>query len=281
MPEGHTIHRHARLQGRVLGGKPLRSLSPQGRFDDGAAIIDRQTLRRVEPLSKHLLYHFTRDVVHVHLGMHGRFRGLYRGDDGGHPLGLGEDGWPAPTGAVRWRFVSPKAGRGYDLSGPTSCKVVDGGFVTELRERIGPDLLAPDAMQRLPEVWDNLRTRRVGLGVALMDQSLISGIGNAYRAELLYRARIHPDTPCRDVDADAFARLYADSVYLLNIGVRHRHILCVEPEAVGKRGWRDLADDERFWVYRRERCRGCGAEVEEAQRAGRAVFWCPREQAMP
>ena len=74
MPEGHTIHRHARLQRRVLVGRRVHAWSPQGRFDRGATRLDGGTVTGIQAWGKHLLYHWgdadgvaSGDVLHVHL----------------------------------------------------------------------------------------------------------------------------------------------------------------------------------------------------------------------
>ena len=274
MPEGHTIHRHARYQNLLLAGKRTASTSPQGRFAEHAELISGKKLHRVEPLGKHLFYHFTRGVVHVHLGMYGRYRKIRRGRS---PSG-GGGGWPEPTPAVRWRLTAPGSRVGVDLTGPTACELLEPDAVQAIRDRIGVDLIGPEAEAARPAVRERVLGSRTPIGVALMDQSLTSGIGNAYRSELLYRARLDPRVPGKDVRPEVFDAVYDDAVYLLRVGVRHRHILCVEPGCVGKTRWRDLAEDERFWVYRRETCRGCGGPVEHIKQAGRSVYLCPAEQ---
>ena len=284
MPEGHTIHRHAKLQSRLLSGRRIASTSPQGRFEQAEA-LSRHKLQRIEPLGKHLFYHFNAGIVHVHLGMHGRFRTLrhahsprFRNNpEQAEAQEFADDGWPVPTPAVRWR-ITTASGAGVDLTGPTACELITPDQAQAIRDRLGPDLIAPDALDHLPSVRERCLGSRTPLSVLLMDQSVMSGIGNAYRAELLYRARLSPHVLGRDVPPAMFDAIYRDAVDLLHVGVRHKHILCVEPEHVGKRRWRELAADERFWVYRRETCRGCGGAVEEITQAGRNVSWCPAEQ---
>ena len=93
MPEGHTIHRAARRQRRELGGQTLRASSPQGRFAEGAAALDGRRLEGVDAVGKHLFYRFDDgEVLHVHLGLFGRFRH--------HPAPA-----PEPRGLIRcaWR----------------------------------------------------------------------------------------------------------------------------------------------------------------------------------
>ena len=268
MPEGHTIHREARVHASALGGKKTASSSPQGRFEAGASAIDGQELRRVEPLGKHFFYHFRAGVVHVHLGRYGGFRRIRRAGKA----------WPEPTPSVRWRLTSAKAHVGFDLSGPTACDLLTGEEAQSIRDRLGVDLLGPDAAERRDAVREKLLGKKTPLSVALMDQSVVSGIGNIFRIELLYRHRIHPRTPGRDVAPEAFDTLYADALALMRVGVRHRRIMTVEPAALGLRRWKQLGPDDRFWVYGRSHCRGCGGPVETFAQAGRKVHFCPAEQ---
>ena len=265
MPEGHSIHRFAKQHNRALRGQRLRVSSPQGRFAEGAAAIDGATLRHVEPLGKHLLYHLDDTTVHVHLGMYGKFR-LAKLKPDAPP--------PEPRGAVRMRLVGDT--HALDLNGPTACDVLDDAAVQAIRDRVGPDLLNP-AYDRAA-VRDRILQSRAGIGTLLMDQAVVSGIGNIYRSELLYRARIDPRTPGRALTADALDALLDDATALMKVGVAHGPIRTVEPDHFGKQKWTQLRGDERFWIYRRDNCRGCGGGVETFQLANRNVFVCPAEQ---
>src|SRR5215213_9077093 len=137
MPEGHTIHRLARLQTPLLAGHRVRVSSPQGRFAAGAAAVDGRTLARIEPYGKHLFYWFEGVeappvAVHVHLGLYGRYRvSQHDGDP------------PAPVGAVRMRLSVP--GTTIDLSGPSDCSLVDRGQHDVILARLGPDPIRRDA----------------------------------------------------------------------------------------------------------------------------------------
>ena len=266
MPEGHTVHRVAGEHRRKLAGETLAVSSPQGRFDRGARELDGRRLADVEPLGKHLLYRFDGldDRLHIHLGRYGRLREhRRRGDE-----------LPDVRGAVRLRLATTT--RVIDLSGPTACELMDPDAVQRLRDRIGPDLLAPkfdrDAITR------RILSSRAAIGTLLMDQSVVSGIGNIYRCELLYRARLDPRVPGRDVDPDTLDALLDDAVTLMKVGVRHGLIRTVEPDRFGKAKWSELGPGERFWIYRRERCRGCGGPIEQWDMAGRDCFACPAEQ---
>ncbi len=266
MPEGHTIHRLARYHRRLLGGKQLRVSSPQGRFTE-ADVVDRRKLREVEPLGKHLFYHFTTGTVHVHLGMYGKF--AYREKKRGQAP-------PDPTPTTRMRLVS--AARCVDLTGPTACHLVDDDEYQAIHGRIGPDLLRPDADR--DAVRERVLKMDRPIGVVLMDQSILSGIGNAYRSELLLRQGIHPRSRTTALTAERFDAMWDDAVHLLNLGVKHSHMFCVDPADVGKVKVSELTRDERFYVYRRETCRKCGGPVEQFEMAGRRVYACPRDQAI-
>jgi formamidopyrimidine-DNA glycosylase len=265
MPEGHTIHRHARMHSALLAGKRLRVTSPQGRFEDAPLFAGRK-LQAVLPHGKHLMYRFSSGYIHVHLGMYGKYVVRKAADHDGR--------LPDPTPTTRMRFATPKLA--VDLTGPTACEAYDDGMLEKLMERLGPDpLKTPGAGD---QVGERVRSSKANIGTLLMDQSVLAGVGNAYRAELLYRAGIDPRTPGNALSKQQWAGLWQDTVELLNVGVKHGHILCVEPKHVGKTRWRDLAPDERFWVYKQQRCRKCGEPIEHFLINNRSVYVCATEQ---
>lgn len=263
MPEGHTVHRLARLHRRRFAGAPVAVSSPQGRFAAGAAAVSGRVLRRAEAWGKHLFHHYDGAVVHIHLGLYGAFTDFAVEDDGGSP---------PPVGQVRMRMVG--AGSGTDLRGPTACEVVTAAQAAEIVARLGPDPLRRDAD---PAVAG----RRIAgsarpVGALLIDQAVVAGIGNVYRSEVLFRRGIDPYRPGGSLTEAEFRGLWADLVALLNTGVGRGKIVVVRPEhdhgpppyARGK---------PRTYVYRRsgERCRVCATTVAVAELGGRNVFWCP------
>ncbi len=264
MPEGHTLHRLARLHQRRFAGSPVAVSSPQGRFAD-AAILDGQVFRRASAWGKHLFHHYggtnrtTGPIVHVHLGLYGTFR------EHRTPM-------PEPRGQVRMRIVG--ADYGTDLRGPTACEVIDEAQVSAILDRLGPDPLRPDADPA--GAWERISKSRRAIGALLMDQSVLAGVGNVYRSELLFRHGIDPYRAGRDVDAHEFDAAWTDLVDLMKVGVRRGRIIVVRPEhdhgapAYGPRR-------PRTYVYRRagESCRLCGATVLTAEMEGRNLFWCP------
>lgn len=263
MPEGHTLHRLARLHQRRFAGTPVRVSSPQGRFGD-AAMLDGRVLTRASAWGKHLFHHYQGgQIVHVHLGLYGTFRESHT------PMAL-------PVGQVRMRIVGAEYGT--DLRGPTACAVLDEAQVAGILARLGPDPLRSDA--KPSEAWARITKSRKTIGALLMDQSVLAGVGNIYRSELLFRHGIDPYRPGRDIDEAEFLAAWADLVELMKVGVRRGRIIVVRPEddhgpaAYGPKR-------PRTYVYRRagEACRLCGTAVRTAVMEGRNLFWCPACQA--
>ena len=259
MPEGHTLHRLARLHQRRFAGSPVRVSSPQGRFAD-AMMLDGLVLEKASAWGKHLFHHYrTGPIVHVHLGLYGTFT------EHATPM-------PEPRGQVRMRLVGAEYGT--DLRGPTACAVIDEAQMSAILARLGPDPLRTDADPSA--AWARITKSGKTIGALLMDQSVLAGVGNVYRSELLFRHGIDPYRPGRDVDREEFDAAWADLVVLMRVGVRRGRIIVVRPEddhgapAYGP-------NRPRTYVYRRagEACRLCGTPIRTAEMEGRNLFWCP------
>ena len=260
MPEGHTIHRQARLQRRSLGKGPIRVASPQGRFAAGAAVLDGQHLRSLDAIGKHLLYRWEQgDILHVHLGLFGKYRTY------------GEEP-PPPT--PNTRLVLDGAASVY-LSGPTICELTDPISVETLRARLGPDPL--DRTADPDRFVAAMARRRVPVGAALLDQRAIAGIGNVYRAELLFLAGIHPNRPANSLDNGELGELWKLAVELMRIGERLGRIVTVDPAEIGAAGPGRVPRGTRLYVYKRkgQECRRCGTLVERWELGGRSIWACP------
>lgn len=258
MPEGHTIHRAARRIGADLGGQELRASSPQGRFAEGAAAIDGRRLETVEAVGKHLFHHLgDGEVLHVHLGLFGRFRH--------HPAPP-----PEPRGAVRLRLVGDAAA--LDLSGPTACALIGEEGRETILARLGPDPLRPGAD---PErAFAALARPRSPIGAALLDQSVIAGLGNVYRAEALFVCGIAPGREARSLSRDERERLWETARRMLGDGLRRGRIVTVSREELGVPPSR-ARRGERTYVYRQTICRRCGGDVAAPAIGARPCYWCP------
>ncbi|MFF2525583.1 Fpg/Nei family DNA glycosylase [Streptomyces liangshanensis] len=279
MPEGHTIHRLAEDHLDRFGGRPVRVSSPQGKFSDSAALLDGQVLDTVDAHGKHLFLGFGHTGwVHVHLGLFGK-------------VALGDTPAPPPTDTVRLRLVSATAYM--DLRGPTTCALITAPEKRAIHDRLGPDPLrvrddAPgqdpaDAGSDGEKAWARISRSRTTVAALLMDQKVIAGVGNVYRAEVLFRHGIDPYRPGKDLTRAEWDAIWADLVELMREGVRNNRIDTVRPahtpEAMGRPPRVDDHGGE-VYVYRRASmpCLLCGTEIRTAPLAARNLFWCPRCQ---
>ncbi|CAO5247760.1 Fpg/Nei family DNA glycosylase [Frankia sp. AgKG'84/4] len=264
MPEGHTVHRLATKHLKMFRGRTIEAASPQGRFAEGARRLDGRMLTDAQAHGKHLLLTFGGDdVLHVHLGLYGTYA-------------LGPAPAPVPTGAVRLRLA---ADPGYaDLRGPNACELLGAGEMTALRARLGPDPLRADADPDL--AWRRITRSRTPIAALLLDQTVVAGPGNIYRAEVLFRAGVHPLLPGRELTAPQWAEIWADLRVLMADGVASGRIDTVRPahtpEAMGRPPRVDDHGGE-VYVYRRtgQPCLVCASEVRAARLAARNLFWCP------
>ena len=255
MPEGHTIHRIARDQFAALGHHAVSVTSPQGRFAGGAALVDGTGLEAIDAWGKHLFYRFEGGrVIHVHLGLFGKFFGV--------------EGAGAAAGdtvrQVRLRLAGPEGA--FDLTGPTACELIEAPEIKAITDRLGPDPLRPGADPA--RAWANLTRRRTPIGVAIMDQSVVAGVGNVFRAESLFVHGIHPERPSNTLDRAEWDALWATLVKMLRAGLRTGRIVTV--------GRRDPAarDGRTRYVYKQEHCGRCSTPIRRWDLTGRWAYAC-------
>ncbi len=267
MPEGHTLHRLATDLVVAFGDRVVGASSPQGRFAVDAARIDGQVLETAWSAGKHLFADFANDVVlHIHLGLYG---GIH----------LGHQPAPWPVGAIRLRLTNDE--RYADLRGAATCELLTGAGRQKVLDRLGADPLRAEADHT--RAHDRIRRSTRPIGSLLMDQSIVSGVGNVYRAETLFRARLHPLTEGRRVSRRRWSAMWSDLVDLMAHGVETGRIDTVRdvhtPEAMGRPVRVDDHGGE-VYVYRRtgQPCHVCGATIRTRVLEGRNLFWCPRCQ---
>ncbi|MFT4111588.1 Fpg/Nei family DNA glycosylase [Silvibacterium sp.] len=263
MPEGNEIHRFAKQHAAALAGHRLHVDSPNGGFPD-ATVLDGRTLKSVEAYGKHLGYVFGKDlIVHVHLGMYGDFW------EGQMPL-------PPEKGALRLRMWNKTDW--IELRGATDCSIFDEEKWAALLARLGADPLRDDADP--DPAFAVIRKRKTAIGLLLMDQRIFSGIGNIFRAELLYRARIDPMRPGKDVSLAELRSIWKDACKLMPEAMEDRRIVTTRPKD-RPHARRPVQDEEVHYVYRRHNkpCFVCGATIKRQEMGGRTVYWCPQCQA--
>ena len=252
-------------------GTALRASSPQGRFIEGADTLDGLVLEEAEAWGKQMGLRFAGGVwLRVHLGLYGMWRFAGPGLEGyGRRTRVPDDAFPPPPrGAVRLRLAGPQ--HVADLSGPTACEVLDPPGMAAVVARMGADPLRPDADPA--RAFGLIDRSRSPLGLLLMRQDIVAGIGNIYRAELLYRAWLDPFRPGSALGAARWAALWTDTADLLQAGVRTGRIVTTLPEDRG--GVRGRAGATYVAHRAGKPCRICGTPISAAPMAGRRLYWC-------
>ncbi|MCW2808521.1 MAG: Fpg/Nei family glycosylase [Marmoricola sp.] len=267
MPEGHTLRRLADDLSAAFACGPVRVSSPQGRFAADAALVDGQPMLGADSAGKHLFVEFPGErYIHVHLGLIGKF------ELSPAPAGI-------PVGQVRLRLQNDTTYA--DLRGATQCELIGRERREQIIASLGPDPLRPDADPMV--AWARIGRSHRPIGDLLMDQKVLAGVGNVYRAEVLYRGRVHPLRPGNTLRVGQFRAMWDDLVGLMREGVRTGRIDTVRdehtPDAMGRAPRVDDHGGE-VYVYRRagQPCLVCGSKVRTQELVGRNLFWCPRCQ---
>jgi endonuclease-8 len=267
MPEGHTLRRLANELTDAFGGRPVRASSPQGRFAADATVVDGQLVLGADSAGKHLFVEFPGErFIHVHLGLIGKFD-IY-------PAPAGE-----PVGQVRLRLQNETSYA--DLRGAIICDLVGREKHDRVIASLGADPLRADADPMT--AWARISKSHRAIGDLLMDQKVLAGVGNVYRAEVLYRHKINPLRPGNTLRKSQFLAMWNDLVELMHEGVRTGRIDTVRPEHTPEAMGRPARVDDHggeVYVYRRtgQPCLVCGAKVRTRELVGRNLFWCPRCQ---
>ncbi len=308
MPEGHSVHRIANQFTRHFVGKRCEVSSPQGRFAAGARELDGKRMVAARAVGKQMFLEFEGDLfLRVHLGLYGAwdFAGVISSAEALSEDGDGEESLssigaprlaryrmaeqeraadpieafpPDPVGQVRVRILTEDTVA--DLRGPTACVVEDPAGVQKALDKLGPDPINDDGPEAEKTFVENVRKRRVAIGQLLMDQAVVSGIGNIYRAELLFRQRIDPYKPGNELTVKQAKALWHDWSELLHAGVRDGLMLTMDGLSKADHAKAVRSRKDRHWVYHREGepCRVCGTEIRMADMAGRKLYWCPKDQ---
>jgi endonuclease-8 len=269
LPEGHTIHRLAQDLDQLFTGSVVHASALQDRFAAGVARLDGATVVGTDAWGKHLFLRFAPvhgqiGWLHVHLGLYGKFT---------HGLGV----TPPAIGALRLRLSNDVGWA--DLRGPISCEILDDDERLVLLSKLGEDPLQKKVDPLRP--WAKISRSKVGIGALLMQQDVLAGVGNVYRAEILFRQQIEPHRPGRCLQPEEWHKLWVDLRTLMRAGVRAGRIVTTRPADRPARSRGRVSREDSFYVYRRAGlpCRLCGAPVRTEPLAGRNLYWCPTEQA--
>lgn len=264
MPEGHTVHRIAGEFRKNFAAQKVSVTSPQGRFAEEASLVSGKKLITAEAFGKQMFLHFSNSLqIRIHLGIYGKWQI--------QPIAKSQE---IPWGQVRARFQSQTFVA--DLRGPTACEVLDANSAAEVIAKLGPDPLRSDdtGTQRLRFI-EKVTGSKSAIGLLLMNQSVIAGIGNVYRAEILFRQRINPHTPGNKLSPEQLSSVWDDAVKLLGFGVK-KGIMVTRDEFLGK----SPKLEDRYFVYKRNGlpCRVCGRKVVMEEMATRKLYYCPKCQ---
>jgi endonuclease VIII len=278
MPEGDTIFRTARSLGRALGGQPItafRSTYPNlTRFHDDAPIIGRM-VERVESRGKWLLIHFSGGAtLATHMLMNGSWH-IYRHGE---------------------RWLKPRFDMRIVLENSSYVAV---GFKVPVAEMHTPGSLA--RQRRIPttqidvlsacfdrsEVACRLLAHpSEAIADALLDQSILAGVGNVFKSEICFVTGIHPYCRVASLSADQIQAVIAAARRLVGANVlEDSGDRVVTYLGRGRRTTHESDPTASLWVYGRhgEPCRRCGSAIRRRIQGddARVTFWCPQCQPMP
>ena len=260
MPEGDTIHRSAARLQPVMVGATVISARDNGQFVDSRQLLGA-SFHSVEARGKHLLMHLSdQRVVHSHMGMRGSWR-LY------DPKQLRRE-------TLRWAAMemvleTAESGAVIACFAPKTLELLSPTQYRRHRwlHRLGPDLLTGGV--EVSVVLPRFRVHAVSpIGEVVMNQSIISGIGNVYKSEILFLERIDPFSIVAELSDEQLTGIVsrAESLLLKNLNRPARQT-------------RLRSDGNRFWVYRRkgQPCFSCRTTIAMRRQGdlGRSTYWCP------
>lgn len=269
MPEGDTIFRAARTLHRALAGRPVTSfesaLPALNRIHEDAPLTSR-TIERVASAGKHLLMHFSGDLVlRTHMRMNGSWH-IYR---------PGER-WQRPRRDMRIRVATSEfeaVGFNIPVAEFTAGSAL--GTHRELR-RLGPDVLS-DVFDAVEAVRRLRHRGPMAIADALLNQRLLAGLGNVYKSEVLFICRVNPFRLVSDLTDADLAAIVESGRRVLRANVSEGLPLMTTYSAFRRTTSRD-DPTARLWVYGRARlpCRRCAAPISVRKQGldARLTYWC-------
>ena len=268
MPEGHVLHGLASSLNAAFQDETVNVSSPQGRFAESAALLTQTRFANSEAYGKQLFIQFDapipEPIIYIHLGLIGRFRLKPLAD---------------PVGVIRLRISDDEVAA--DLSGPQICRLVSPAEKLAETSKLGADPIREDANPQL--AWNKIHRSTKPIAALLLNQGITAGVGNIYRAEVLFRARVNPWTPGNQLKKSSWETIWGDLVRLMPYGVETGNIDTVDPEhlpeAMGRPPRQDAHGGE-VYVYRRAGlpCYVCGSKIRCELLDNRQLYWCGRCQ---
>jgi endonuclease-8 len=262
MPEGDTIHRAAKVLHAALAGKRITT------FETVLPALERveltgRTIEGVRAIGKNLVMDFSGGLhLRTHMRMHGTWH-IYRPGE-------------------RWR--KRRADMRIVIATEDFVAIAFNVPIAELHDtaslarqedmrRIGPDLIGEtfdeaEALRRIRERADS------EIADVILNQRVVSGIGNEFKSELLFMAGINPFARVEEIADDQLAELLRISRKVMQMNVVKRR--------QGRETTGSLDPSQKKYVFSRggDPCRKCGTSIEYAKqgRDVRGTYWCPRCQ---
>jgi len=264
MAEGHAVARWGDALRQVVGERVM-AIGVPPRWRERAEHLRGATLIRVETHGKHLVLHFSSGwVVHTHAMQYGSWQ-------------VGEIGQKLRKEArfARLRLATERHEVVFFHGPVMEVLSLDELANHERFQSLGPDLLHDDFL--VPRVFAALQQQgQREIGDAVLDQRIVSGIGNIYKSEGLFLAGINPRRPAADVSASEIEVLFAELIPLMQQG-RFRYGMTVTlPDDLQLEPWM------RNWVYRRrgQPCFVCATQIEMFRQGEfqRTTYFCPHCQ---
>jgi endonuclease-8 len=257
LPEGDTVYRTARILNEALAGKVLDRCDI--RVPAFATVdLTGERVESVVSVGKHLLHRIGEFTIHSHLKMEGS--------------------WEVYAAGAKWRHPAWQARAVLGVAGIVTVGFSLGELDVVPREResefvgyLGPDILAADWKANIDTAVANVsRDPARPIGLALLDQRLMAGLGNVYRNEICFLRGVLPTRPVGEIADVAGLVTLAHRVILAN---RDR----VERSTTG-----NLRRGQQTWVHGREHepCRRCGTIIQrgalgDTELTERQTFFCP------
>lgn len=188
---------------------------------------------------------------------------------------------PEPVGQVRMRLETDYAIA--DLVGPNRCELITNDERLAQLSKLGPDPLAPgartDEAARAAFV-EAVRSSGRAVGELLMDQKVVAGIGNIYRADILFMAGISPMRAGKRISATRAAELWDLTCEVMGRGYAIGRLDTIRPQDAPAELIVGDEEASRWYVYHRtgRACLLCGTPVAEKLMQNRRLFWCPNCQ---
>jgi endonuclease-8 len=275
MPEGDTIYRTAVRLRSVMEGKRIETVRGRDPALDSSSLSGQQ-VTAIEARGKHLLIHTSgQQTIHSHMGMTGSWHLYQRGQAWQKP-----EKWAALVLELQTMENGPPQQNGPTVPDPSvvvcfSPKTLELLSATGLRRhpylgRLGPDILSTqfEPAKLVPRFR---RHNCVPIGEAVMNQTIVCGIGNIYKSEVLFLRHLDPFCHVKTLSDEQITELLATARRLMrrNLGGHLRQT-------------RFTGDGARLWVYGRsgQRCFECGHRIQTRRQGslGRITFWCPNCQ---